>query len=116
MAYHIDICSGSSYGTVGMLQNILSAPGVKVRKARIQTTGMIPDLDAPSSDWGLILECVSENQEAREFEIRVCMVTSGYGGTGPNDLIRCLQLAGVKNIDKNEIYSVGALRREYAVA
>lgn len=113
MTYHVDINTASSYGALGILQVMLSAPGVEAKKARIQTNGKIPSLEVDSSEWGLIIECTSENVDAREFEIRICMVTSGYGGSGPTDLVRCLKACGFENIDEEEIFTVKSLHREY---
>ena len=110
---HIDINTATSYGAVGMLKMVLSAPGVKVIRARINTTVKTPNLEADSKDWALIIECESENRDVREFEIRILMLTSGYGGSGPHDLLDCLKACGFSNIDENEIFTVGALKREY---
>ena len=113
MTHHIDINTSTSYGAVALLKGIMSIPGVNATKARIQTNGNIPSTETDSKNWGLIIECKFENADAREFEIRICMVTSGYGGEGPHDLVRCLKVAGFSNIDEEEIFSVAALKREY---
>ena len=113
--YHYDIATSTSYGAVAMLKVLLSAPGVKPVKARVNTTGNPPAYDQASEDWALIIECTSEEGEAREFEIRIFMLTSGYGGSGPHDLLKCLRLCKFKDIDESEIFSVGALKREYHV-
>ena len=115
MKEHYDISSSATYGAIGMLKILLSAPGVKPVKARVNTTGNPPRLDAKSEDWALIIECESEERIAKEFEIRIMMLTSGYDGTGPHALLECLELCGFKDIDKREIFSVGALKREYHV-
>ncbi|MBP3256181.1 MAG: hypothetical protein J6M60_06840 [Clostridia bacterium] len=113
MGYHVDINTASSYGAAAILEVMLKAPGVEVKRARINTRE-IPDLEEPSENWALILECTSNTREAENFEIRVCSLTSGYGGSGPKDLVKCLKLAKV-NFDENEIYSEDnrCLRRVY---
>ena len=113
--YHYDIDTTTSYGATAMLKVLLSAPGVKPVKARVNTTGYSPKMDQESEEWALIIECTSDEREAREFEIRIKMLTSGYGGSGPHDLLDCLKLCGFKDIDENEIFTVGALKREYHV-
>ena len=111
--YHYDIDTETSYGAVAMLKVLLSAPGVKPVKARVNTTGKSPKSDQDSEEWALIIECTSEESEARKFEIRIKMLTSGYAGSGPHDLLNCLKLCKFKNIDEDEIFTVGALKREY---
>lgn len=113
--YHYDIDTTTSYGATAMLKVLLSAPGVRPVKARVNTTGHSPKMDQESEEWALIIECTSDEREAREFEIRIKMLTSGYGGSGPHDLLDCLKLCGFKDIDENEIFTVGALKREYHV-
>ena len=114
MAYYfIDINTPTSYGAVALVRLILSAPGVQVKKARINTNGQIPSADVDPSEWALILECTSDIGEAREFDIRICMLTTGYSGSGPMDMLRCLKLAGFKSINEDEIFTVHALHREY---
>ena len=91
---------------------MLSAPDVEVYEVELNTNSYLPDYDASSTEWPLIIRCNSNKRDAREFEVRVFDVTSGYLGAGPQDLVGCLKATGV-DFDEEEIYSSKRIQKKY---
>ena len=103
---HIDICTGTSYGarsaTIAVINSMGGPDCVKAVRLNTQLGG--PDLESPSEEWALILECESRMEGLSNVEIRVCMLTSGYPGTGPHDLVEVLKSAGFK-VNEHSIFN-----------
>ena len=110
---HVDVKTSSSYGAVGMIKLLTENPRIIFRKARLNTHSYVLDSDSNSKDWPLIFECQSNERDCSEFEIRVYSLTSGYSGSGPHDLIECLNIAGFRNIDEDEIFTIKEIKRTY---
>ena len=101
-AFVID--SPSSYGSVDMLR-ILANSGINFEKAILNVESQPTDSEN-SEDWPLIFECYSELSRDAKFQVRIHMVTCGYSGTGPHDLIECLKITGFNPfISVNEIFT-----------
>lgn len=98
----IEVRTTTSYGARGIVETILSAPGVVVREVVLNTMSYLPKENTPSEDWPLIIRCSSLNVESPTFEIRVFGLTSGYAGTGPTDLVGCLKATKLA-FDEKEI-------------
>lgn len=109
--YAIDTVT--TYAAVAMLRMLAENSDITFRRARLNLREGFPDELKNSEDWPLIFECTSKDRDAREFEVRVHTLTSGYGGTGPHDLVQCLKIAGFENVDENQIFTETVINRIY---
>lgn len=96
--------TASSYGATAMLKTIASA-GVRFVEARLNVMSYPTD-SRDSKDWPLIFKCTSDEPNNEHFEIRIHMLTCGYSGSGPHDLLECLKISGFDHcISENEIFT-----------
>ena len=94
----------TSYGSVGMLRTLVNA-GITFKAVHLNVKPMPTDSEN-SKEWPLIFDCLSDDRDNREFQVRIHMVTCGYNGTGPNDLIECLKITGFGGyVSENTIYN-----------
>ncbi len=105
MSNIIEVRTPTSYGARSAAIAIIDGFGGRdcVKSVILNTKQEAPDLLDSSEDWPVRLKCVSELEGLYEFEIRICMLASGYNGTGPHDLESLLDYAGF-DFDKREIY------------
>lgn len=100
----ITIDTTTSFGAVGMLRTLAEA-NVRFNVARLNVKN-VPTESNDSKDWALIFECSSEQQFNREFEVRIHMLTCGCSGTGPIDLLECLEITGFRDyISEDRIFT-----------
>ena len=86
----------SSDESVKALQSVKETLGLEFYAAKINAKTFVTD-SGDSREWPLILKCDSPLVD----EVRIRCLTCGYGGSGPHDLIECLEIAGFKNLFTN---------------
>ena len=98
----IEIMTLTSYAARDTAIELIDLIGVEcVKAARLNTAIGIPDSTISPKKWPLIFECYLNN-ELEKFEIRILMMTSGYEGAEPHDMVDVLKHAGFK-FDENDI-------------
>ena len=106
----IEVKANTSYATRAMVQMLAETPGLEFVEAKLNTRTQPLSEDSNSEDWPLIVKATSKDSECRNLEIRVYNLTSGYPGSGPSDLIRCLKAMDFI-VDEEEIYSCDRIQR-----
>ena len=96
--------TASSYGATAMLKTIAKS-GVRFVEAKLNVQSYPTD-SKDSKDWALIFKCTSDEPNNEKFEIRLHMLTCGYEGSGPHDLLECLKITGFDHqISEEEIFT-----------
>ena len=83
----------SSDESVKALQSVKVDLNLVFHTAKINATSFVTD-SGDSREWPLILQCDSPLVD----EVRIRCLTCGYGGSGPHDLVECLNIAGFKGL------------------
>jgi len=97
----IIIRKATSYETVEEFENLISSNKIKVDdilkvKIYYETQKGLPDYDCSLEKYPVIMDTIDEGK------IYLFCLSAGYGGSGPTDLLKILNLAGF-NFEKDLI-------------
>lgn len=98
---HFIIKCATSYGSIAMLRLFAENPKVTFKKVDLNVLPMPTD-SQDIEDWPVRFTCKTEDPENSEFEIYIHMLTCGYPGSGPHDLLTALEMTGFGNILSEE--------------
>ena len=105
--------TSSSYGAVAMLETLIKSGCITFNRLDLKVRSHVTD-SKNIEDWPVIFTCKSDIDSNREFKIYIQMLTCGYGGTGPNDLIKVIKMTGFDNfISADEIYTNKVIDRSF---
>lgn len=104
-AIAIEVKAPTTYGSREAAQAIIDGFGGPdcVIGVKLNTREQVPDIFEESENWPVRLQCISDREGMEEFEIRILMMTSGYNGAEPHDLVELLSYAGF-DFDENQIF------------